>query len=536
VAVLLRQIGRAELARSYYRDIINGYDIFNFAVGKTTPWADEESPELPIDSDLYVNNFKNETLFLQKINPADICLLARRIDWTSGTVYDTYDINYSPSSLSYSGASTLHEANFYVMTDEYKVYKCLGNNYNSPSTIKPNSISSSVHETSDGYVWKFLFQIASSDRTRFLDAEHIPVRKLTGAPEFDVNGELDTITVTAPGSGYTSAPAAVITGDGIGATAEVTVVAGEVTAITITNAGSGYTFAFISLVGGGGTGATASISLGDVDALPSLQTNVEGSAVSGTLDRIDIVTTGQDYIAGDAKCVVEGDGSGAECTIFVAPGTGAILGVEITNPGSGYTWVSVTIVNTDPAATGTGATARGVISPQGGHGSHPPKELFATTLGITISLADNSNEDLIKGNDFRQVGLIKNVQNYLNSNIYNNLTGTASFIVNVALADASKYVEDDIIQTNDNGRFRVITSVANSDGLTLDVYLQGIVPYITVASILENTTQGETGMTINSITDPEVNMKTGTLVYIENRPAITRSSDQVETIKAIINF
>ena len=43
-------------------------------------------------------------------------------------------------------------------------------------------------------------------------------------------------------------------------------------------------------------------------------------------------------------------------------------------------------------------------------------------------------------------------------------------------------------------------------------------------------------MTINSITAPEVNMKTGTLVYIKNRPAITRSTDQVETIKAIINF
>ena len=63
MAVLLRKIGRAELARSYYRDIINGYDIFNFAVGKTTPWADEESPELPIDSDLYVNNLLKKISF-----------------------------------------------------------------------------------------------------------------------------------------------------------------------------------------------------------------------------------------------------------------------------------------------------------------------------------------------------------------------------------------------------------------------------------------------------------------------------------------
>ena len=48
-------------------------------------------------------------------------------------------------------------------------------------------------------------------------------------------------TVTSGGSGYTSAPAVTITGNGSGATATATVSGGAVTAITITNAGSGYT-------------------------------------------------------------------------------------------------------------------------------------------------------------------------------------------------------------------------------------------------------------------------------------------------------
>ncbi len=47
--------------------------------------------------------------------------------------------------------------------------------------------------------------------------------------------------VTSGGSGYTSAPAVTITGNGTGAAATATVSNGAVTDITITSAGSGYT-------------------------------------------------------------------------------------------------------------------------------------------------------------------------------------------------------------------------------------------------------------------------------------------------------
>ena len=51
-----------------------------------------------------------------------------------------------------------------------------------------------------------MFTISASDQNKFLDADFIPVRKLTGNPTHDVTGEVDSISITAGGSGYTSAP------------------------------------------------------------------------------------------------------------------------------------------------------------------------------------------------------------------------------------------------------------------------------------------------------------------------------------------
>jgi phage tail sheath protein FI len=72
------------------------------------------------------------------------------------------------------------------------------------------------------------------------------------------------ISVTAQGTGYTSAPAVALTGGGgTGATAVATVEGGKVTKITVTNPGTGYTSApAVALTGGAGNGATATASFG----------------------------------------------------------------------------------------------------------------------------------------------------------------------------------------------------------------------------------------------------------------------------------
>lgn len=530
MAILLTKAGRVELARSFHRDILNANDYYHFALGKTTAWPDEEDPETPLDSEKYLKEFRNNIMFSQSVSSADICHLVRRINWTSGTVYDPYDDSYSSEFLANSGATSLSDANFYVITEDSKVYKCIDNASNAPSTVEPTSTSTNTFILSDGYTWKFMFQVSSSDQTKFLDAEHIPVRKLTGNPQHDVNGEIDSITVTAGGSGYTSAPDVIINGDGRSASATAVLTGDVVTSINVDAEGSGYSFAFITFSGGGGSGAEASVSLGDADALPILQSAVEGAAIPGTIDRIVLESGGQDYSEGDVTVTITGDGTGAEAVATITAGTGAISRITVTDVGSGYTYANITFTQT---GVGTGATARAVLSPINGHGSNPIKELFGTTVGIVTSLADNANKDLILNNDFRQIGLIKNLYNYANTAIWTELTATASFVINTN--SSASYAIDDIITTDDGGEFRVIQITDGSSG-TYDIYLQSLIPLITGSSTLLNVTQNISGLSINSATNPEIRTSSGDVVFLENRPAISRSPDQVETIKALVKF
>jgi len=71
---------------------------------------------------------------------------------------------------------------------------------------------------------------------------------------------VSTVTISAGGSGYTSAPTVVFTGGGgSGASATAVVTNTAVTSISMTSGGSGYTSTpTVSFTGGGGTGAAAS--------------------------------------------------------------------------------------------------------------------------------------------------------------------------------------------------------------------------------------------------------------------------------------
>lgn len=108
---------------------------------------------------------------------------------------------------------------------------------------------------------------------------------------------IESITVLNGGFGYTSTPTIEIIGDGVGASAQATIVNGKLAKITVTNPGINYTTASIRIVGGGGSIASATAILEGrygyirtsyykVDELTNEHTKIVLYPNSGTIDYV----------------------------------------------------------------------------------------------------------------------------------------------------------------------------------------------------------------------------------------------------------
>jgi hypothetical protein len=116
-------------------------------------------------------------------------------------------VNIAPS-----GSQKLEDCVYYVITDEFNVYKCLDSNNKSPSTVKPTGTTVEPTSTSDGYLWKFLYNVPIALRNKFLTDEYMPI--ITALKQqFYSNGIIQTVRVDQPGSGYSSA-SITVQGDG----------------------------------------------------------------------------------------------------------------------------------------------------------------------------------------------------------------------------------------------------------------------------------------------------------------------------------
>jgi hypothetical protein len=227
-------------------------------IGKNTAFPDDNNPPTPVNSTANIEFTPWRDMYAAKrITTADVTHAVPRYDWTSGTVYDQYD----------DQDTNLLEDDFYTITEDFNVYKCLFNAGGTASTTKPTGVSTSPFTTADGYIWKYMYTVTTAKALKFLTNDYMSVQKLDsddGTDQWDVqqaavDGGIHVVKVTSGGSGYGSAPAVTITGDGTGATANSTITAGVVTAVTITAAGTGYTRASVAFASGAAA-ATAIIS------------------------------------------------------------------------------------------------------------------------------------------------------------------------------------------------------------------------------------------------------------------------------------
>jgi len=148
----------------------------------------------------------------------------------------------SGNKLSNSGKSKLKDCNFYILTDEFNVYKCLFNNLNAASTSKPTHTTVDPYETADGYVWKFMYHIPLSLRKKFLTSSFMPVYNLSTSSHYN-NGGIDYVEVIDGGTGYNTATpiTGMICGNGYGGQFTVkTNQFNEIASFDILNEGDGY--------------------------------------------------------------------------------------------------------------------------------------------------------------------------------------------------------------------------------------------------------------------------------------------------------
>ena len=215
----------------------------------------DASPLTPTDSVSDEFYFFDDVIAAKRITSSDVSRVIPRRNWTTGTTYDIYRHDYgqyvkgsSSSTISAnSGATSLADATFYVLSSDNNVYKVIDNNGNSASTVEPTGTSTSILTTGDSYKWKYMYTLTASEQTNFLSTDFMHVSTDSTVSSAAVDGAIDTVLIKTAGSGGANGThtGVAIRGDGSSGECSVTVAGGAVTAVTVTTAGSGYTFAYI---------------------------------------------------------------------------------------------------------------------------------------------------------------------------------------------------------------------------------------------------------------------------------------------------
>ena len=171
--------------------------------GRTDYEGTETAPITPGDSVL--NEFKNydDLLAVKKITGSGVSFVIPRRNWTTGTVYDIYRHDYeeyvtgstSTRVTSTSTATTLFDSTFYVKSSDSNVYKCLDNNGGAASTAEPSGTATSVTTTGDGYKWKYMYTLSSSEQANFLSTDFMGVSTNSTVAAAAVDGALDIVKI-----------------------------------------------------------------------------------------------------------------------------------------------------------------------------------------------------------------------------------------------------------------------------------------------------------------------------------------------------
>jgi len=474
--------------------------------GRSTTWnTNTPSPE---DSFNYINHTGDTQVFGKKVTSDNIRRLITRRNWTQGTRYEMFRHDYSISNPSpVTSSSRLYDSSYYVMNKNFDVYVCIDNGSSGISTTGNASQDEPLFtdleptragESGDGYIWKYLFTVPPSDIIKFDSTEYI-----------SVPGDWPTSTTTQIQS--------------VRENGDSTVNNNQIKKVYIDQQGFGYT---------------------------QNQTGKE----------LDII----------------GDGTGAKVVIDT-DSEGKITKTSVSSGGQGYTYGMV-----DLGTLGTPSTRAKlipIIPPSRGHGFDLYKELGTDKL-LVYARFDDSTKDFPTDTKFSQISIIKNPTSIGSTSTFTANQFSSVNAIKVISPTGTPVIGEKIEQTVTSGTAKGYIVSYDTD--------TNVVKYYQDRSIVFNQTTGDqtdyagitteskvlafessadkisatsgfsasvdqnfTGISTNpsgnkvislgvnfesGLASPEINKGSGEVIYLDNRPLITRNSRQKEDIKIILEF
>jgi len=473
--------------------------------GKSSTW-DTDTPS-PVDNFDYQSFVGDNMSFGKKITSSNVRRVVRRVDWTRGTRYEMYRQDYSVDNLSpITKSARLYDSNYYVMNSEYKVYICIDNGSSGISTTGNASLDeptftdlepSSAGVSGDGYVWKYLFTVTPSDIIKFDSTEYI--------------------TLPNDWSSSTNAQIVAVRDNG-----DSTVNENQIKKIYIDNRGAGYS--------------------------------------QGTHE-VDIL----------------GDGTGGKAVLDV-DSSGRITSASVSSGGKNYSFGIVDLGSINSNST-TKAKLIPIIPPSKGHGFDIYRELGAERV-LLYARFDDSTKDFPIDTTISQIGVVKNPTSVGSTSVFtenqfsslgaikfSSVTGTLSIgdAIKQSVTGGTakgyvfsydtetkilKYVQDrssflnqttfdqtDYVGVSTSAKVYEFASNANAITSTggfsgsIDTGFTGVSTNPTGSKVISLGVQFT-----NGVATPEINKGSGDIIYIDNRPAISRNSRQKEDVKIILEF
>ena len=534
---------RVTNANNFKEDVQNS-NVY-VAIGKADAWSattadtTDTTPFTPNDHLEDQNNARRQFIGLQKLTSADVSHVVKRYDWTTGRSYIAWD----------SDDANIYDKEFYVLTNEFKVYKCLRNNNGGQSTVQPTHTTADPVNLSDGYTWKYMYSITTADSEKFLTNAYMPVKTVPLTVEVTVaaagaNNQTKILLTQANNDIKVGHRVLNASGQDLGdvasiAGAELTLGGNLAQAVS---AGDLLTLDFATL-------GEASTALSTDYTQYKAQLDSLNSNEAGGIERIEVLTGGAGYDSAPTVTIV-GDGTGATvASADVTISSNVITAIDIGTSTSGSshgTNYRVATVEFSGGTPETVATARVVIAPSEGHGVDPVSELGAFLVSLNTQLEGSGGGDLTVGNDFRQISILKNPRVY-NSTPYAGGLATAATLnplpaLNITGGgDVTDFSVDDVI-TSASGAKAFVAYVDGSGSENKIYYYQnektGFKNFTPGNSETITAQDGAGGSTFKatSITNEDVDRSSGEFLFLENRTPINRTLTQIEDIKLILEF